>query len=48
MAIGTFTIAATPAYAAIGIAAPLIVVIGRLLQGLSAGRSFHSSPAWRC
>ena len=37
MAIGTFTIAATPAYAAIGIAAPLIVVIGRLLQGLSAG-----------
>ena len=37
MAIGTFTIAATPAYATIGIAAPLIVVAGRLLQGLSAG-----------
>jgi len=37
MAIGTFTIAVTPAYSAIGIAAPVVVVIGRLLQGLSAG-----------
>jgi MFS transporter, MHS family, citrate/tricarballylate:H+ symporter len=37
MAIGTLTIAATPSYATIGILAPLIVVIGRLLQGLSAG-----------
>jgi len=37
MAIGTLTIAATPSYRAIGLAAPVIVVIGRLLQGLSAG-----------
>jgi metabolite-proton symporter len=37
MAFGTFTVAVTPGYASIGIAAPLIVVIGRLLQGLSAG-----------
>ena len=37
MAIGTLTIAATPGYATIGIAAPLIIVVGRLLQGLSAG-----------
>lgn len=37
MAIGTLTIAITPGYAAIGIAAPIIVVLGRLLQGLSAG-----------
>jgi MFS transporter, MHS family, citrate/tricarballylate:H+ symporter len=37
MAIGTFTIAATPGYASIGLLAPLIVVVGRLLQGLSAG-----------
>jgi MFS transporter, MHS family, citrate/tricarballylate:H+ symporter len=37
MAIGTLTIAATPGYATIGIAAPLIIVAGRLLQGLSAG-----------
>ena len=37
MAIGTLTIAVTPGYATIGLAAPLIVVAGRLLQGLSAG-----------
>lgn len=37
MAVGTFTIAATPGYATIGLAAPIIVVVGRLLQGLSAG-----------
>ncbi|MDB6095118.1 MAG: citrate-proton symporter [Verrucomicrobia bacterium] len=37
MAIGTLTIALTPSYAVIGLAAPVIVVIGRLLQGLSAG-----------
>jgi MFS family permease len=37
MAIGTLAIAATPSYAAIGIAAPIIVLIGRLIQGLSAG-----------
>jgi metabolite-proton symporter len=37
MAVGTLTIAATPSYATIGLAAPVIVVIGRLLQGLSAG-----------
>lgn len=37
MAVGTLTIALTPGYATIGIAAPLVVVAGRLLQGLSAG-----------
>jgi metabolite-proton symporter len=37
MAIGTLTIAITPGYATIGLAAPLIIVVGRLLQGLSAG-----------
>ena len=37
MAIGTLTIALTPSFATIGLAAPLIVVAGRLLQGLSAG-----------
>ena len=37
MATGTIIIAFTPGYAAIGLAAPIIVVIGRLLQGFSAG-----------
>jgi MHS family citrate/tricarballylate:H+ symporter-like MFS transporter len=37
MAIGTVTIAFCPAYASIGVAAPIIVLIGRLLQGFSAG-----------
>lgn len=37
MAAGTLSIACTPSYASIGIVAPLLVVAGRLLQGLSAG-----------
>jgi MHS family citrate/tricarballylate:H+ symporter-like MFS transporter len=37
MAAGTVIIALTPSYATIGIAAPVIVVIGRLAQGFSAG-----------
>src|SRR5215471_15253465 len=35
MATGTIAIAFAPAYATIGIAAPIIVLIGRLLQGFS-------------
>jgi MFS family permease len=37
MAIGTLVIACTPAYRTIGIVAPIVVVLGRLLQGFSAG-----------
>ncbi len=37
MAWGTILIAFTPSYATIGLAAPILVVIGRLLQGFSAG-----------
>src|SRR5579863_8851431 len=37
MAIGTLVIACTPGYHVIGVFAPLIVVLGRLLQGFSAG-----------
>jgi MFS family permease len=37
MAAGTASVACTPGYAAIGMAAPLIVVCGRLVQGFSAG-----------
>ena len=37
MAVGTFTIACVPGYASIGLLAPLLVLAGRLVQGLSAG-----------
>jgi MFS transporter, MHS family, proline/betaine transporter len=37
MALGTLCIAVVPPYVAIGVAAPVVVLIGRLLQGLSAG-----------
>ena len=37
MAVGTLVIAVTPAYRTIGIVAPVIVVLGRLMQGFSAG-----------
>jgi metabolite-proton symporter len=37
MAVGTLTIAVTPGYGQIGLAAPVIVIVGRLLQGFSAG-----------
>jgi len=40
MAVGTVSIAVTPGYASIGLIAPLLVVAGRLLQGLSAGAEF--------
>jgi MFS family permease len=37
MSIGIFFIACMPGYATIGLLAPLLVLIGRLLQGFSAG-----------
>src|SRR5262249_48426849 len=37
MSVGTLSIACMPGYAVIGVAAPLLVVAGRLVQGFSAG-----------
>jgi MFS family permease len=37
MALGTLSIACTPSYRTIGLLAPVLVLLGRLLQGLSAG-----------
>jgi MFS family permease len=37
MSVGIISIACTPGYATIGLLAPLLVLIGRLLQGFSAG-----------
>ena len=43
--IGTLGIAATPTYATIGIAAPIIVVVCRLLQGLALGGEIGPATA---
>jgi MFS family permease len=45
MAVGTLAVAATPGYASIGIAAPLILVASRLIQGLALGGEVGPSTA---
>jgi MHS family proline/betaine transporter-like MFS transporter len=45
MAIGTAMIGLTPSYASIGAAAPIVIVLARLLQGFSAGGEFGSATA---
>jgi MFS family permease len=45
IALGTLGIAATPTYASIGMAAPIIVVMCRLLQGLALGGEVGPSTA---
>jgi MFS transporter, MHS family, alpha-ketoglutarate permease len=46
MAAGSLLIAASPSYAAIGLAAPVILVVARLIQGLSVGGEFASSATY--
>jgi MHS family proline/betaine transporter-like MFS transporter len=46
MALGTLVIAASPTYAAIGVGAPLLLLLGRLLQGFSAGGEIGSAAAF--
>src|ERR1700726_3098102 len=43
MMIGTTLMLVTPAYATIGIAAPIVITIARLLQGFSVGGEFGSA-----
>jgi MHS family proline/betaine transporter-like MFS transporter len=46
MMLGTAIIAVVPTYASIGIAAPVAIVIARMLQGFSAGGEFGSATAF--
>ncbi|USX53939.1 MFS transporter [Lentzea sp. HUAS12] len=46
MSFGSLAIAVTPGYATIGVLAPVILVIARLLQGLSVGGEFGSSATY--
>ena len=46
MFIGTLLISVVPTYASIGLLAPLVLVIARMLQGLSAGGEFGSATAF--
>src|SRR6266851_3013863 len=43
MMIGTTLMAVTPGYATIGLAAPIIITLARLLQGFSVGGEFGSA-----
>src|SRR3984893_17593483 len=46
MMIGTVMMLVTPGYATIGLAAPIIITIARLLQGFSVGGEFGSAVAF--
>src|SRR5215469_14758442 len=46
MMIGTILMLVTPGYATIGLAAPIIITLARLLQGFSVGGEFGSAVAF--
>ncbi|MCP2199101.1 MFS transporter [Lentzea flava] len=46
MALGSLIIALTPSYATIGVAAPILLVLARLLQGLSVGGEYSTSATY--
>lgn len=46
MCIGSLIIAVTPTYDSIGVAAPILLVFARLLQGLSVGGEYASSATY--
>lgn len=46
MMAGTFAMAVMPPYAAIGLAAPLLILLARLVQGFAVGGEFGSATAF--
>ncbi|MBA8962334.1 MHS family alpha-ketoglutarate permease-like MFS transporter [Rhodococcus percolatus] len=46
MAAGSLVIAVTPSYASIGLVAPVMLVIARMLQGLSVGGEYATSATY--
>ena len=46
MCFGSLMIAVTPGYARIGVAAPVLLVVARLLQGLSVGGEYGASATY--
>ena len=46
MCLGSLAIAVTPGYATLGVAAPLILVLARMLQGLSLGGEYGISATY--
>jgi MHS family alpha-ketoglutarate permease-like MFS transporter len=46
MALGSLVIALTPSFATIGVAAPILLVIARLFQGLSVGGEYSTSATY--
>jgi MHS family proline/betaine transporter-like MFS transporter len=46
MFVGTAVLAFAPTYAAIGVGAPLLILVGRALQGFSAGGEFGGAAAY--
>jgi MHS family alpha-ketoglutarate permease-like MFS transporter len=46
MSLGSLLIALTPAYATIGIAAPMLLLLARLVQGLSVGGEYGTSATY--
>lgn len=46
MAVGTVMLGLIPSYQSIGIAAPILLIIARIIQGLAAGGEFGSAAAF--
>ncbi len=46
MMVGTLTMAVMPPYASIGLAAPVLILVARLVQGFAVGGEFGSATAF--